>query len=79
MRYYECLYTVRILVDMPPCESPDLDELRDLLDRCINDDLVGEPVAASVREISGRTMASLLHEAGSEPGFFQLDDEGQPV
>ncbi len=40
-------------------------------------DCVGATRNRKEREVSGKVMARLLEELGSEPGFFQLDSNGK--
>jgi hypothetical protein len=40
---------------------------------------VGDALEISSAEVSPKEMASLLTKAGSEPGFFQLDYDGNTV
>ena len=39
-------------------------------------DCVGTVETKSAKELTGRQMANALYAAGSEPGFFGLDDDG---
>lgn len=53
------------------------------LDHIIQDCHTGDLVLASTEfedyHVSTREMAKLLYEAGSDPGFFQLDDDGNKI
>lgn len=75
-KFYRTRITFEVLSDEPP--PPDMDTSA-VIHECDEGAYV---MAASEQvsvELSGAEMAQALTAAGSEPGFFQLDDEGNPI
>ena len=59
--------------------SEDSIEGRDIgyiIESCDTGDCVLHSTEFDEKSISNKQMADALYEAGSEPGFFRLDDEG---
>lgn len=74
-KFYRTVVKVTVLSEGEPVWD-DLDDLHDLIDK---GDCVGMVEQDSCEELSGREMANALYDAASEPGFFRLDDNGNPV
>jgi hypothetical protein len=75
-KYYRTKFTFFVLSEGSPVNDMDL---ADLARECDQGDCVGSTLHAEVEEITGREAAAALYEVGSEPGFFNLDDNGEPV
>ncbi len=73
-KFFECLYIVRVLSDRPQGDVSGPGDLAEVLRECHKGDFVGELVNATSREVSPMHMAEMLNAAGSEPGFFSLQD-----
>ncbi len=69
--FFETTFTIKVLSEKP-IEGIDLQDL----DYEVNE---GHSVLRSRREkiksLTGKQMANALYDAGSDPSFFQLDDE----
>ena len=76
-KYREHLITVRVLTDADVGHIGGTEAVVSILQQCYDGDFVGELVNAEYREVSPILMAELLTAAGSEPGFFQLEDAQQ--
>jgi len=50
--------------------------LRQVHDDITDGDAVGEWEVQSSKVVGGKAMSRMLYEVGSEPGFFQLNDDG---
>ncbi len=74
-KFYKTIIVVEVLSEDP--YSPDTLEgiARDIM----TGDCVGDWDAETSEEVDGPAMVQLLYESGSEPGFFQLDDEGNDI
>lgn len=73
-KYHEHLITVRVLTDREIGAISGPEDVVTALQQCYDGDFVGELVNAESREVSPILMAELLTAAGSEPGFFQIED-----
>jgi hypothetical protein len=71
----ESFVSVRVLSEGPLGDM----SLKDIAEACDSGDCVGFEKQIAVRSVTGKQMADLLYEAGSEPGFFGLDDDGNTV
>lgn len=73
--FYKTTFTITVLSD-EPLGGVSLGNLEEL----VND---GPCVLHTQRQrervVNGKTMANLLYDAGSEPGFFRLDNNGNPT
>lgn len=74
-KFYKTVIEVVVLSERPYGPKRLSDVAYDIMDG----DCVGGWDATESKEIDGRAAADLLYEFGSEPGFFQLDDEGNDV
>lgn len=72
-KFYKQIIEIQVLSE----EYHDFDNLADLHHQITEGEWVGTWDVESVDAIDGRTAAELLTAFGSEPGFFQLTDEGE--
>lgn len=76
-KFYKTTYTVTVLSEnTPPSEIMDL---RDVLTECETGGWSGNISGYSVVELSGREAANELRNQASDPGFFDLDDDGSDL
>ena len=75
-RFYETVYTIRVLSEEP---IPEGMELEDVLDEADTGDYVAQVREDGNSTIDGPTCAKLLYEFGSDPSFFNLNDDGTPA
>lgn len=54
-------------------------EIGHILEACDTGDCVLASTGFDKEEIDGKAMADALYAAGSDPGFFMLDDDGRKV
>ena len=82
-QFYKTTVTFTVLSKEPiPLHALVLDISADLKSGAVesHDGLyVGNFSAYNRESLNGGAMADALYEAGSEPGFFELDDSGQDV
>ncbi len=74
--YFRTLLSVEVLSEAPILPGMDIS---DIVHEMSDGDYVGSASEMSVEEVDGPTMAQLLTSLGSEPGFFQLDNEGNAL
>ncbi len=73
-KFYKRVFKFEVLSEEPLTGDPDLSDLDAMTD---TGDCVGRFLEDDGNEtLTGAQMAKALYEAGSEPGFFQLDDDG---
>ncbi len=73
--FYQTMIFVQVLSEEPLWPDMTLSEVNDAIS-------TGECSGKIVRtptEVDGPTMAKLLIEQGSDPGFFGLDEQGREV
>lgn len=76
-KFYKTTYTVTVLSeDNPPSKGMDL---RDVLTECETGGWSGNITGHSVVDLSGLEAANELRRQGSDPGFFDLDDDGSDL
>lgn len=75
MKFYKTIYTFEVLSE-GPLESMSLKELHRAT---LNGDCVGRFGDTDEAVLTGLEMASALQEFGSEPGFFELTEDGRRV
>lgn len=74
-KYYRKEYRAVVL-----SESPDDDRLESLdFNVTIGDDCLHSFECVNTDELDGMQIAKLLYDAGSDPGFFGLNDDGEKV
>jgi len=71
-KFYRTLVTVEVLSEEPYCPETLEEVARDICDG----DCSGDWTHEKSIEVDGPTMAKLLIKQGSDPGFFQLDENG---
>lgn len=71
-KFYKTTFTVTVLSEEP---IQDMD-IADLPRGYTEGDLVLHSVKAKETKLTGKQAADLLYDAGSQPGFFNLDDKG---
>lgn len=75
--FYKTTFTYTVLSDSPL--EGDM-SLASIAEACDTGDCVGKFDGDwNVETLTGQQAADALYEAGSEPGFFQLDDDGNPL
>lgn len=75
-KFYRHRYTLEVLSETQ--FDGDV-ELRDVLRECDEGELVLHSISHETFEETPQIMAKLLNDCGSEPGFFNLDDEGKDL
>jgi hypothetical protein len=73
--FYRTLVQVEVLSE-EPMEDTDVHDLAMLNCAITDGDCSGEVKIVSREEKSGKEMAELLMAQGSDPGFFNIDAEG---
>ena len=73
--FYKTLVTITVLSEGPFDQM----ELAGVAYAIDEGDCVGKVDFAASERVDGRTMAGLLSELDSEPGFFQLDENGNAL
>lgn len=76
MRYYRNVFRVEVLSEGASFTDTDLIAMHDAI---TDGDCSGAVRVESTEEVDGPTMARLLRAQGSDPDFFQLDDNGQEL
>jgi len=71
-KFYKTTYVFEVLSE-EPIEDADL---KDVLDECTAGCLSGDVKSQECVEVDGKTVAALLNDQRSDPGFFNIDDEG---
>ena len=75
-KFFRTTITVEILSEGEFGEGSSLEQIA----WTINEgDCVGRLTYTSADEVTPKEMADALHEYGSEPGFFELNDDGTRV
>jgi hypothetical protein len=75
-KFYLNIITLKVLSEDEPLDG-DLD-VKEIAYEIDEGACVGNGLDFVHKELSGKETADLLREFGSEPGFFQLDDDGNP-
>ena len=75
-RFYKTTVTFTVLSEEP---IPPHADLQYIAVECNEGQYVGNFSANDEQLLNGGAMVDALYEAGSEPGFFSLDDNGQDV
>lgn len=73
--FYRTTITINVLSDRDIIE----DDIGTIVSNCDEGDCVMASAEVGRSQIDGESMARALTAAGSEPGFFQLDAEGNEV
>lgn len=75
-KFFKTTYVVEILSEEPI--PPDMD-LKDVMAEAYDGGYSGDVKSEETVEVDGATMASLLTEQRSSPGFFRLTDDGNDM
>jgi hypothetical protein len=75
-KFHRTVIEVVVLSETPLDGCEDLGAINDAI---TTGDCVGTVKTKSQTELTGRKTADALYAAGSEPGFFQLDDDGNKI
>ena len=75
-KFYKTIFSVEVLSENPIEQIVDLDDLNYMI---TDGDCSGDIDSEGSEEIDGATAAKLLIKQGSDPGFFQLDDNGNDL
>jgi len=71
-KFYKTIIQIEVLSEEPY----DNDDPAAIGYDCDEGDCVGTSKIVSQKVLTGKQMANALYDAGSEPGFFQLNDDG---
>jgi hypothetical protein len=74
--FYKTIITYEILSEEP---IPDSVSLADIDRECEDGAWVGQFGETKQQELTGKEMADELYAFGSDPTFFMLDDNGNPM
>jgi hypothetical protein len=74
--FYKTVIQVEVLSEDQPVNDLDL---KQIAHEIYEGDCVGASSIVSVKELTGQECADALHELGSEPEFFNLDDDGKDL
>lgn len=74
-KFYKYVYQVVVLSEEPR----HFDNLSEIDYQIKDGDCVGEVSLKEAKELTGPEMAEALSDVGSEPEFFQLDMDGNPL
>jgi hypothetical protein len=74
--FWKTVYTVEVLSEDTPLETHDLAELAYAI---VEGDCSGQVEITETLEVDGKTMARLLEAQASDPAFFGLDEDGNPL
>lgn len=74
-KFYRTLVSFTVLSE-EPIDNMDIGTI---VNDCQDHHLVMTGTGTDVIELDGKQMADELYDANSEPGFFQLDDDGNPT
>lgn len=72
-KFYRTVFTVEVLSEEEP-EAVDLDVLHEQI---TDGPWSGVVEKGATETVGGKAMAKLLIEQGSDPGFFNLTDDGE--
>lgn len=75
-KFWKTTLVVEVLSER---EIPDHMSLSDIAIEMDVGDFVGRVKDVSDEEVTGQEMANLLYDFGSDPGFFMLNDNGEPT
>lgn len=73
--FYRTIVTIEVLSEEPTIPH-DLDAL---VQEITTGDFSGKAEFGDTQPIDGKTAALLLHEQGSDPGFFRLTEHGDDL
>lgn len=73
-KYYRTTVTVTVLSEEPFTTTPELNELHYAI---TDGDCSGDISITKQETLNGKQIAKALQDQGSDPGFFNLTDEGE--
>lgn len=74
--FYETVIEVHVLSEDGPYDCDSLEELHTDIH---SGPCVGKFSVTQSKPLTGKQMAKRLSDLGSQPEFFQLDDDGKPL
>jgi len=75
-KYFKTTFTYSVLSEDPLPDCLTLEQIHVLTHY---EDCVGQFVSTTQEELTPKQTAEALYAFGSEPGFFQLNDDGTPI
>lgn len=78
-KFYKTILTFAVLSEDESVSTGSLDDLATVAEACDTGDYVGMMLKEEAVELTPAEAAKALVEFGSEPGFFQLDDQGRDL
>jgi len=75
-RFFKTTFTVEVLSEGEFDDGLNLEQIAHAID---HGECVGRFTSWGMEPLSPKEMADDLTQYGSEPGFFQLDDNGEPI
>lgn len=72
-KFHKTVITLEVLSEDP---IPTWMEVENVLNECAEGGFVLANVGTKSEELNGKQAADALYDAGSQPEFFRLDDEG---
>lgn len=76
MTFYKTIIQIEVLSEDKPVDDLDL---RQISYEIYDGDCVGASSLISKQELTGKECANELYDLGSEPEFFNLDDDGNSL
>lgn len=76
-KYYRTIIQVEVLSEDSPLTN--VDSLHDVASAIDEGDCSGKVKITKVEELTGKQAAKALKAQGSDPEFFMLDDDGNPI
>ena len=73
-KYYINTFTIKILSEDKPLYDLNLEDMNYEVTEGHH---VLHSMDCKAKNVSGKKMADLLYDCGSDPGFFQLNDKGE--
>ncbi len=75
-QFYRTTYTYTVLSENPMADSLSLTDIAYMTDE---GDCVGRFGETKTETLTSKEAADALNDAGSEPGFFMLNDDGEEI
>lgn len=74
-KFYKTKIVLEFLSEEPLVDIGGPEDAMNVISRSIDDDLVGRLVTSESEALTKDQMAQALREFGSEPGFFQIEED----
>jgi hypothetical protein len=74
-KYYQTTFTV-VVLSQEPLGDPTLSQLEEAT---MDGDCVMQSIESKETKLTSKQVVKALYDAGSEPGFFGLDDKGNEI